>query len=78
MESPKAHIGESKPKKLSIKFKLLVYIGWNLSTLFLTLCFLLQGDPPERTLFIFLGNVVTMNFVFWYLFRASDRAATGD
>jgi hypothetical protein len=64
----------SKPKKLSLKFKLLVYLGWNISTLLLSAINVLQGASPGMTLLIFLGNVVVMNFCFWYLFRARDRS----
>jgi|CZKF01.1.fsa_nt_gi hypothetical protein len=64
-----------KPKKLSLKFKLYCYLCYDIGNLLLSAINILQGAPPERTLFILVGNVVVMNFVFWYLFRASDRSA---
>ena len=73
MDTPKEPEAERKPKKLSLKFKLLIYIGYDLQALFLSVIFLLQGASKERALFTFLGNVIIMNFVFWCGFKLRDR-----
>jgi hypothetical protein len=75
MDASKVPAGERKPKRLSLKFKLFCYLGYDLGTLILAVASLLQGAPPERILFIYLENVVVMNFVFWYLFQTRDRSA---
>jgi hypothetical protein len=74
MESSRRVEG-GKPKKLSLKFKLFCYLGYDIANLLLSAINILQGAPPERTLFILVGNVVVMNFAFWCLFRARDRSA---
>jgi hypothetical protein len=70
-------IGRAKPKKLSLKFKLFVYVGWNVATFLLAAIEFIQGYPTMTTIVIltYLGNVVLMNFIFWYLLRARDRSA---
>jgi hypothetical protein len=73
MDIPKVLATASRPKRLSLGFKLFCYLGYDLGTLILSVAFLLQGAPPERTLFIYLGNVIVMNFVFWMGFKSRDR-----
>jgi hypothetical protein len=69
--------GEAKPKKLSLKFKLFVYIGWNVATFLLAVINIIQSYPADATVAVltYLGNVAIMNFIFWYAFRARDRRA---
>jgi len=70
---------EPKPKKLSLKLKLFVYTGWNVATLMFAAMNFIQSYPAgtTATLLIYLGNVATMNSIFWYAFRARDRSARG-
>ena len=71
-------IVEPKPKKLSLKLKLFVYIGWNVSTLLIAAINFIQNDPARTTtLLAYLGNVVIMNSIFWYAFRSRDRISSG-
>ena len=72
-------IADPKPKKLSLKLKMFVYIGWNVGTLLLAAINFIQSYPAgtTTTLLAYLGNVVTMNSIFWYAFRARDRSARG-
>jgi hypothetical protein len=73
MDVPEVPAAERKPKKLSLKFKLLIYIGYDLQALFLSVIYLLQGGSKERTLLTLLGNVIIMNLVFWCGFKLRDR-----
>jgi hypothetical protein len=76
MGTPEAFLGGSKPKKLSLKFKLFCYLCYDLGNLFLSAISILQSAAPERTILILIGNLAFMNLVFWYLFRARDLSAS--
>ena len=73
MDAPESTAPDEKPKRLSLKFKLLIYIGYDVQALFFSVIFLLQGASRLRTLLTFLGNVIVMNFVFWCGFKLRDR-----
>ena len=74
MDTPEELPAIGKPQKISLKFKLLIYIGYDLQALFFSVIFLLQGASKLRVLLTFLGNVLIMNFVFWCAFKLRDRS----
>ena len=73
MDTSEEPASKGKPKRLSLKFKLLIYIGYDLQALLFAVIFLLQGASKLRTLLTFLGNIIVMNFVFWCGFKLRDR-----
>jgi hypothetical protein len=56
---------------------LFVYVGWNVATFLLAAIIFIQDYPAKATIIAltYLGNVMVMNFCFWYLFRSRDRSA---
>jgi len=67
---------EAKPRKPSFKYKLFVYIGWNVGTFLWAAIEFIEGFPARSTriALVYLGNVAIMNFAFWHIFRTRDRS----